>query len=304
MFKYVMTAAALKAFSVTPQTRYGYRMLGNTLGQRQRVHAGLDWKYVERVKRLLQWCKQYDAVQSGDHLLEIGTGWLHWESTLLRLFYNVEITLFDVWDNRQLLAYKSHYAQLDKIIDQELDLDARQHERVHSLLANIVHANSFDEIYHIMNFRHVINPDGSLSQFEDQSYSLIFSSNVLEHVDVKILPGFTRDFYRLLKPGGYSMHQIDLGDHLSYYDKSTPFKNYLRYSDAVWRRFFENDVQYFNRIQRPEWLTLYQNAGFELVEEEPIYADIGDIAVDGRFANLEQQDLRCWTLRVVHRKQG
>ena len=42
---------------------------------------------------------------------------------------------------------------------------------------------------------------------------------------------------------------------LYHYDTSVSAKNYLRYSDAVWKRWFENRVQYFNRVQRREWLT-------------------------------------------------
>jgi predicted SAM-dependent methyltransferase len=254
------------------------------------------------VKQLLKWCKDYEVIHEGDHLLEIGTGWLHWESTLIRLFYDVEITLFDVWDNRQLQACKSRYAQLEKIIDEEFALDAVQQERVHRLLAGILQANSFDDIYRLLNFRHIVNPCGTLTQFTNQSIALVFSSNVLEHVAAKILPEFIQDFYRLLKPGGYSIHQIDLGDHLSYYDGKTSLKNYLRYSDSVWKRYFENDVQYFNRVQRGQWLALYRDAGLELVEEEPIYVDIGPISIDTRFASLDQQDLQCRTLRVVHRR--
>ena len=302
MIKYVMTAAALKLFSATPQTRQGYRLLGNTLGQRKRISAGLDRKYIERVKRLLQWCEQYQAIHEGDQLLEIGTGWLHWESTMIRLFYDVEITLLDVWDNRQLQAYKSHYAQLAGIIDKEFELDAARRERVHGLLSAIARANSFDDIYRLLGFRYVMSQDGTLTQFQDQSFALIFSSNVLEHVDARILPSFIQDFQRLLKPGGYSMHQIDLGDHLSYYDGKTSLKNYLRYSNSVWRRYFENDVQYFNRVQRADWLALYAKAGLELVAEESIYTDIGSISIDRQFTHMDQQDLRCWTLRVAHRK--
>ncbi len=41
-----------------------------------------------------------------------------------------------------------------------------------------------------------------------------------------------------------------------------------RYAEKVWKRYFENDVQYFNRVQRPEWLEMFQQAGFEMVEEE------------------------------------
>lgn len=302
MIKYVMTAAALKLFSATPQTRQGYRLLGNTLGQRRRINAGLDRRYVERVKRLLQWCEQYQAIHKGDQLLEIGTGWLHWESTMIRLFYDVEITLLDVWDNRQLQAYKSHYAQLAEIIDKEFDLDAARRERVHDLLYAIARANSFDDIYRLLGFRYVLSPDGTLTQFQDQSFALIFSSNVLEHVAASILSAFIQDFQRLLKPGGYSMHQIDLGDHLSYYDGKASLKNYLRYSNGVWRRYFENDVQYFNRVQRSDWLALYAQAGLELVAEESIYTDIGSISIDRQFTHMDQQDLRCWTLRVVHTK--
>lgn len=302
MIKYLMTAAALKFFSATPQTRSGYRLLGNSLGQRKRIQNGLDWEYVERVKRVLQWCRQYDIVHAGDHVLEIGTGWLHWEATLIRLFYDVEATLFDVWDNRQLEACKSRYAELDNAIDDEFALDETQRARVHHLLSGILHADSFDDIYRLLNFRHVIDPSGTLTQFADQSFSLIVSSNVLEHVSAKILPGFIRDFYRLLEPGGYSVHQIDLGDHLSYYDGKTSLKNYLRYSDTVWRRCFENEVQYFNRVQRSEWMTLFCNAGLELVEEEPIEVDIGPISIDKRYAAMDQQDLWCRTLRVVHRR--
>lgn len=41
MIKYVMMAAALKFFSLTPQTKQLYRQLGNTPGQRRRIKHGL-----------------------------------------------------------------------------------------------------------------------------------------------------------------------------------------------------------------------------------------------------------------------
>src|SRR5712692_650650 len=105
MIKYVTIATMLKMFSISPQTRRIYRLLGNTLGQRRRIQRGLRRAYVNRVKRLLELCEKYSAIQAGDRLLEIGTGWVHWESTVIRLFYDVEVTLFDVWDNRHLEAY-------------------------------------------------------------------------------------------------------------------------------------------------------------------------------------------------------
>jgi SAM-dependent methyltransferase len=302
MIKYVMTAAALKLFSVSPQTKRMYRLLGNIVDQRRRIREGLDTYYLDRAKRILELCERHHAIEKGNRLLEVGTGWLHWESMIIRLFYDVEITMFDVWDNRYFGAYKQYFRQLEEIIDRELDMDLMQGKRVHKLLQAILKAKSFDDIYTMLDFRYVINPSGTLKQFQDESFAAIFSCDVLEHIHRGILPEFVQDFHRLLKPGGYSIHKIDPSDHLTYYDTTVSVKNYLRYSSKVWRRYFENDVQYINLVQRPEWLDFFHKAGLELIEEEPICADIGAIKVDKSYEYLSRQDLQCVTLTVVHRK--
>jgi hypothetical protein len=108
MTKYMLTAAELKVFSFSPQAKRVYHQLGNTFGQRRRIRQGLGRKYLDRAKRILKLCERNHAIQRGDRLLEIGTGWMHWESTIIRLLYDVEITLFDIWDNRQFGAYKRY----------------------------------------------------------------------------------------------------------------------------------------------------------------------------------------------------
>jgi predicted SAM-dependent methyltransferase len=302
MLKYITTAVALKAFSFTPQTKRAYRKLGNVMGQKKRIQTGLNQKYLGRARKFLELIEKHHAVQPGDQLLEVGTGWLHWESTLLRLFYDVKITLFDVWDNRQLDAYKRFFSQFDQVMDEELKLEPAQSERAHALLKKVLRAQSFDGVYDVLDFRYVVNPTGTLDQFEDGTFSLIFSCNVLEHVEKHILPGFIKDYYRVLKPGGHSIEMIDLGDHLYYYDTTVSPKNYLRYSDKVWKRYFQNDVQYINRVQRPDWLALYHSAGFETVEEESISKDIGSIKIDESYKHLDHQNLQCVTLWVIHEK--
>ena len=302
MIKYTLMAATLKFFSLSSQTKRLYRFLGNTVGQRARVRRGLEQPYIERVQKILALFEKHYAIHDGSKLLEIGTGWVHWESTILRLFYDVEITLFDVWDNRNLHAYKEYCHQLEEIIDDVVAMDVAQRLRVHKLLHAIADATSFEDIYALLGFNYVINPEGKLEQFQDESFSAIFSCNVFEHVDKRILPQVIQNFSRLLIPEGYSLHKIDPGDHLAYYTRSVSRKNYLRYSDKVWRRFFENEVQYFNRVQRPEWLALFRDAGFELVEEEPVLNDVGTIRLDDKYRCLDKQDVQCVTLTVVHRK--
>src|SRR5581483_803101 len=134
MTKYWMVAWAAKAFSMTPGTRRLYRRLGNVVLQRQRLQAGLPPRYVERARRLIQICEKYQVVKPGDRVLEVGTGWVHWEATILRLFYDVKLTLFDVVDNHLLSVYKEYLQELDRVIDRELALSPSQSERVHPLL--------------------------------------------------------------------------------------------------------------------------------------------------------------------------
>jgi len=297
-----MAAMALKLFSVSPQTKKMYRFIGNTLGARMRVHRGLSKSYIDRAKLILEVDKKYYPIRKDDRLLEIGTGWVQWESTIIRLFYDVEIHLFDICNNRQLAAVKHYFAEFGKLTDKEIGIDLTQNKRVQNLLQSISKVSSFDELYRLLGFKYIVNPSGVLDKFQDNSFNVIFSSSVLEHIDKNILSKYIQDLYRLLKPGGYSIHRIDLGDHLSYYDRSVSKKNYLRYSDKIWKRYFENQIQYFNRVQRPEWLNLFRRVGFSLIEDISLPCDIGIIKIDKKYENINKKDLECRTLLMIHRK--
>jgi len=302
MVKYVAVASLLKLFSCSLQTKALYRLLGNLIGAKRRTDRGLPRSYIDRALLLLDKVRKYDCIHPDDRLLEIGTGWVHWESIFLRLFFKVNVILFDVWDNRQLKALKRYFAEFAEVVDNEIDMTPIEYESVHNLLLAVVSTRSFNELYRMLGFDYVIEPNGTLWCFQDDSFNHIFSANVLEHINEDILPEYVQSFQRLLKPGGYSIHTIDLGDHLSYYDQNASVKNYLRYSDTAWKRYFQNEVQYFNRVQRSEWLNLFRRAGLKLIEEDSVCSNIGAIPVDKKYQNLDSNDLNCTELRVVHRK--
>ncbi len=161
---------------------------------------------------------------------------------------------------------------------------------------------SFDEIYKAFGLKYFIEPAGKLDSFKDESFDIIVSAGALEHMPSTELTKLSDEFYRLLKPGGYTIHSINLTDHLYLYDKSVSPKKYLMFSDTVWESFFENKVQYFNRVQRPEWLNLFKKSGFELIEEDSEYIDIGTMKTNKKYANISKKDLNCISLDVVHRK--
>lgn len=301
MIKYITTAVALKCFSSTPATRSLYRSLGNRVGNQRRGAGKIPSYYVDRLKRMLRLNKQFNLVKDGDHILELGTGWLHWEALTLRLFYDIKATLYDVWDNRQLGGLKNNIGQLRPMLA-DFGLTPAELKRSQSIIDAILKVNTFDELYQLMDFEYVVHPTGSLEMFKDNSYQLVVSGGVLEHVYRDAIPLLIKETRRILKPGAWAVHSIDTADHLEHYDPSVSAKKYLTYSEATWKWFFQNDLQYINRLQRGEWLKLFRDGGFELVEEEARRVDISKLKIAPRFAGMEKGDLECTVLRLTMKK--
>ena len=303
MIKYVSTAVALKVFSSGPQMRSIYRRLGNQVGNRRRSTGPMPGYYVERLKRMLRLQRQHGIVKNGDRIMELGTGWLHWEALTLRLFYDIEAVLYDVWDNRQLGGLKNYVRQLGPMLDKGFELSPAELKRAQSLIAGILKSESFHELYRLLNFEYVVESSGSLAKFSTGSFQLVVSGGVLEHVYRDALPRLAGEMRRVLKPGGWAVHSIDTADHLEHYDRSVSPKLYLTYSEPTWRRFFENEVQYINRLQRGEWLALFNSNGFELIEEEARRVDISRLKLAERYRHMEKSDLECTVLKLALKKQ-
>jgi SAM-dependent methyltransferase len=302
MVKYVTTAVALKCFSSGSIMRSLYRQLGNRVGNNRRSAGAMPGYYAERLKRMLRLQKQHGIVKNGDLIMELGTGWLHWEALSLRLFYDIEAVLFDVWDNRQLGGLKNYVRQLGPMLAEGFDLSASELKRARSLIEAILKVESFDELYKLLGFEYVVESSGSLAQFPGDSFQLVVSGGVLEHVQREALPTLVGEMRRILKPGGWAVHSIDTADHLEHYDRSVSPKLYLTFSEPAWRRFFENEVQYINRVQRGEWLELFKSNGFELIEEDARRVDISQLKLAERYVHMNKGDLECTVLRLALQK--
>src|SRR3569833_3220386 len=120
MLKYVAAAQALRAFSATDGTRRLYRSLANRVGGKNRG-AAMRPGYITRAERNLRCIEDCGAIHDGMHAVELGTGWVHWEAFYARLFYDVQFTLFDVWDNRQFVGFLNYVRQLRLRLRDEVD---------------------------------------------------------------------------------------------------------------------------------------------------------------------------------------
>jgi SAM-dependent methyltransferase len=306
VLKYAAVAAASKAFSVNSTTRRAYRVLGNRLLERIRVSSGIPAPYLDRAARLLDTCDRLALLRPGDRVLELGTGWIHWEATVLRLFHDVEVTLYDVVDNRLFATYQVWLGQLRDQLDGDfgtrLPVTADRVEAARDLLDRARRTQCFEELYALMGFTYVLDPGGMLDGVPTDEFALVVSADVLEHVPADTLAPYLDRVRHSLRPGGHSVHQIDLVDHFAYFDTTCSKKNYYRYSDRAWRRWFDSDVQYVNRVQRPQWRSLFSGAGFEDVEEDHVSEELSALRLAPEYASLSRADLECMQMLVVYRR--
>lgn len=297
MLKYIAAAAALKAFSVNSLSKKLYRKIGNTIGQRNRLAVDDIDIRISRGNLLVDLCRKHNAVRDGDRILEIGTGWMHFYSLYLRLFYDLQVSALDIWDNRQFAALQAAARRLVAATDSHVSEPKAQDS-----LRKIIGCKSYEELYSVFGYKYFIEPTGSIGKFADSEFDFITSFHVLEHVPTRFVEKLAHDMFRKLKPGAYTIHQIGIDDHLTHYDSKASPKQYLKYSDRIWRLLFENEVQYFNRLQTSDWLSTFADAGFELVDKIHDGVSVDSLHIDTRFRSYPKEDLECTTLTVVYRK--
>ena len=250
---------------------------------------------------MLDLATRLGVLKDGYKILEVGTGWMHWEAITISLFYDIQAVLFDVWDNRQLVALKNYLNQFGKVIPQLVEVSQERKRRAQQLVQKILNVASFDELYNLLGFQYVVSRSGSFEGLADNWFDVVVSARVLEHIDLDRVQQFARDCKRVLKKGGYSLHSICIGDHLYDHDQSVSAKQYLAYSDTTWKRWFNSRILYINRLQKSEWLRIFENAKLVLIEDQCTQAAITSLKIADRFKMFEPSDLECYTLRMLHR---
>jgi len=98
----------------------------------------------------------------------------------------------------------------------------------------------------------------------------ITATKVLPHISLQDLRGILRECHRVLRPGGLIRVLNDYRDMYSYIDDRISVYNFLQFSDDEWRRF-NPDLNYQNRLRHIDFVRLFVDAGFEIVEDEPGY---------------------------------
>lgn len=125
------------------------------------------------------------------------------------------------------------------------------------------------------------------------SVDLVCSNNTLEHIPPDVIGGLFTEFRRVLAPGGLMSHHIDLSDHYSHFDRSISVYNFLRYSEAEWRRY-NNDLLFQNRLRLSDYERLHEETGWRVLCRESLRKPLEELAavpVADTFVGYEPLDL-------------
>ena len=298
---YRLAAIGLNLFSMNRWTKMAYRAIGTAKNNRRSRTETIEEDYIVRAKSFLDILRQHNILHDGMDLMELGTGWVHWESMVLRNEIVGQTLLYDVWDNRSHGRFQAYARQMaDRDIRHRIGLSKPDNAELMREISNLA---SMEAVYDRLGFSYCVDGQGLLADVPEESRDLIYSSGVAEHFLRDDAQNIIQRTYEILRPGGWAFHQIVLEDHLTIYSSKTHKKNYLRYAPAHFEFWLNNDVQYINRLQIPDWSSFFEKAGFETVMMDRIVSvSLDEFPVHAAYQDISGEDLACTVVQYLVRK--
>lgn len=122
--------------------------------------------------------------------------------------------------------------------------------------------------------------DSADTGLADKSVDLIYSQEVFEHIAPQLLPGIMKECRRVLRDDGVISFYINYADHYFGTDKNVTRYNFLRYSEKAWKKY-NPDLHYVNRLRHVDFVRLFEESGFEIIEEATFRPDGWEKMIEG-----------------------
>ena len=210
-------------------------------------HGGMDdYNYAWEVL-----CNHFKSIDSIDKWkgIEIGPGDGVLSSLLAPALGSSGLTLVDEGNFINFNDYK-YRGQMKKFKNDFPELT----------LPNYSNANDVNQMLKLAGGSYHTEGLKSLKKLKTQTYDLIFSQAVLEHIKIADFKKIMFEIHRLLKPEGKASHVVDFKDHL------VGGLNNLRFSSKIWEKnwFATKGRFYTNRIRLSEMIKICESIGFSV----------------------------------------
>ncbi|MEO0787937.1 MAG: class I SAM-dependent methyltransferase [Bacteroidota bacterium] len=224
-----------------------------------------------------QYCKNQPmatAQEQDIQIVELGLGWYPVVPTVFWLTGLGKTTSYDIYD---WMRAETMITSFKKLLEWQDDgrlkpLFANSPfipERLKALreVAGSENAPTRESLNELIGLTPRIQ-DVRRSGLDADSIDFVCSNNTFEHVHAPVLEGILEEFQRVIRPGAISSHFIDMSDHFAHFDHSINVYNFLRYSEASWKRI-DNNIQPQNRLRLPHYLDMYNKQGIPVLAVHP-----------------------------------
>lgn len=226
----------------------------------------------------------------GKDILEIGAG----GSIGLGYFF---------FDNN----YRSWWSS-DSYLDLKNDKRLIKKEKVLLLEIEKKYNLSSKKLAHIENDKIYFNPKIDFIKLDlenlnpklENSFDVIFSTAVLEHIDVEEMFKSSANLIKYLRPGGVMLHEIDLRDHINV---ANPFSFY-RYGKGEWNDLTKGSIFYTNRLRASDYKKIFKANNFTELRSWQEQQELNPLAKISRdFVGYSADDLSTTRLFTIWQKK-
>jgi SAM-dependent methyltransferase len=289
-------AGAQAALSLMP--------FGEAINHRLQIWNGFytnfRWAIESNIKYLrdiVETASRYGLQLQGAKTLEVGTGWIPTVTLGMHLL-GAEVHTYDHVRHLRtanLAKLVDSYGEHLPALAEAAGLDAAILEgrlRDFKGRENVV----LDEWLHPAGVHYHAPGDASRSELPDGTLDLYFSVAVMEHVSVPAIKAMLREAHRTLRPGGLTYHVIGMFDHFTGVDPSITRVNFLKFGDFTWRIIGQNKIFFHNRLRESEFIALFEEAGFEVVDrrsevDERSLKALETMQLSPKYRSFEKRDL-------------
>lgn len=286
-----LKTSIFKALDILPST-IGFRLYHRM--QRSRINLNHFYtsskKSFDIVSRILQ--ENQESLE-GKKVLEIGSGWLPIMPYLLKCLGNAgDIYSYDI-DNR----YENEFIEsLNKHVKETYQFDVKLTKEYKG--------------YHLPEFLSYFPNSNVITSAYPVTFDFVFSRFVMEHVTPNDIKLMHERFYKDLDKDGLVLHLISPGDHRSYTDSTISNYDFLQYSQKEWDQI-QTKFDYHNRLRLPQYIELFENAGFEVVhleynkvnKDSKKYAQFKQLNLHEDYSKFSEEEILAGAINVLLKKK-
>ncbi|MCC2645832.1 MAG: methyltransferase family protein [Rickettsiaceae bacterium] len=137
--------------------------------------------------------------------------------------------------------------------------------------------------------------DAANIKIPNKSINMIATTDTLEHIPANDLRNILARCRELCSDDAIISMQVDYSDHYSHSDTNINPYNFLQYGDKEWR-LYNPSMHYQNRLRHSDYIKLFEQTGFKIVEERSFapneaFVLLDSVNLDNKFKGYEKDDL-------------